>query len=757
MKTIQGTLSRPQWRGSTVAAFSVTLLLAAAQAGNAAATMAQTGKDSANTAQRPRIALALSGGGARGAAHIGVLKVLEELHVPIDCIAGTSMGSIVGGIYASGAGVDELEHVIADTNWNEVFNDRPPRAEIAVRRKLDDVRGFADPEFGVGENGVTLPKGLVTGVTVENFLRQLTRRAAGTADFSRLPVPFRAVAADIESGDEVVLTHGSLAHALRASMSIPGVMAPVEIDGHLLVDGGIANNLPIELARQMCGDIVIAVNIQTPTLKRDEITSAVSISTQLINLLGKSAVDRQIAAMRADDLLITPDLGGITSSSFERQREAIEIGRQAALAVAEQLRRHSIAPPAYAAWQDQRQSRASDRTRVVDAIRFEGLERTNEAVLRDLLKTRPDEPIKDETLAADMRRLYGRGDFEGIDYHIENSNGVRTLLIEPREKSWGPDYLRFGIGLSSDFTGESSFSLLGSYRQTWLNRLGGEWVNEAQLGRTNGLRTEFYQPLNEAGRFFSSTYALYQNEKHSLFVNEERLASYHSNEFRAGQDMGITFGTVASLRAGLLWRNVRLERDTGTPLLPDFSQHAWGARVQFYADQLDRPWFPRSGYMINASATRMYRLSGDGADYSRLEGRADSSWSHGDHTLTLSLSGGTDLGTHMPWYDQFSLGGPLRLSSYRPGELQGQRFALARAEYYNRAIRLPSVFGTAIYLGASLEAGGVGNLIATREESGPRYSGSVFFAADTALGSAYLGIGAGDNGETQLYFVMGVP
>ncbi len=707
--------------------------------------------------RRPRIALALSGGGARGAAHIGVLEVLEELHVPVDCIAGTSMGSIVGGIYASGAGTSELEHVIADTNWNAVFDDRPPRAEIAVRRKLDDLKGLADPEFGVGKDGLTVPKGLVTGVTVENFLRQLTRRAADTPDFSRLPIPFRAVAADIETGDEVVLTHGSLAHALRASMSIPGVMAPVEIDGRLLVDGGIANNLPIDLARQMCGDVVIAVNIQTPTLKRKDITSVLSISAQLINLLGKTAVDRQIATLSADDILITPELGDISSSSFERQRDAINIGRDAALAMRDQLSRYSIDPVAYAAYQTDRQPHANDGDLVVDAIGFEGLQRTNAAVLYDLLKTKPGEPIDSDTLAADMRRLYGRGDFEGIDYRIVNDNGSRTLLIEPREKSWGPDYLRFGVGLNADFTGESSFTLLGNYRQTWLNRLGGEWVNEVQIGRTNGLRTEFYQPLDEKAKFFSSSYALYQNSKRSLFIDEDRLASYTTDELLAGQDLGMTFGTVATLRTGLMWRDTRLDRDTGTPLLPDFKQRAYAARVQFFADQLDRPWFPRSGYLVNLSAMRSFHQSGDGGDYSRVEGRVDGSWSTDDHTITLSLSGGSDLGTHMPWYDQFSLGGPLRLSSYRIGELQGQRFALARAEYYNRAVRLPSVFGTAVYLGTSLEAGQVGKLIGTGKDSGLRYSGSVFLAADTALGSAYLGVGVGDNGEARLYFVMGVP
>ena len=247
----------------------------------------------------PRIGLALSGGGARGIAHVGVLKVLEEMRIPISCVTGTSMGAIVGGTYAAGRTPQDMETRVVAADWETIFRDAPPRKEIAVRRKVEDYFTLFKPEFGV-KDGLALPKGLIAGVSIETFFRELSTPAFGVGDFSKLPIPFRAMATDIETGESVVLDKGSLAQAMRASMSVPGAIAPVEIDGRLLVDGGIANNLPIDEARKLCGEVIIAVNISTPPLKRDEITSALTVTTQLINFLGKQTVDQQFTQPRPE-------------------------------------------------------------------------------------------------------------------------------------------------------------------------------------------------------------------------------------------------------------------------------------------------------------------------------------------------------------------------------------------------------------------------------------------------------------------------
>src|SRR3954470_19983279 len=289
----------------------------------------------ASLAQRvPRIGVVLSGGGARGLAHVGVLKVLEELRVPVHCVTGTSMGAIVGGAYAAGTPPAELEAFVRRADWDEIFRDSPPRTEISTRRKIDEYKTLFAPEYGVTRQGLVLPKGVIAGVSIEAFFRGLTQSAIDVTDFDRLPIPFRAVAADIETGEAVVLSHGSLARAMRASMAVPGALAPVEIDGRLLVDGGIANNLPIDEARKLCGDVIIAVNISTAPLKREEITSAFSVAGQLINFLGKVNVERQLNSLGARDVLVAPELGDISAASFERSADAIRIGEEATRALA---------------------------------------------------------------------------------------------------------------------------------------------------------------------------------------------------------------------------------------------------------------------------------------------------------------------------------------------------------------------------------------------------------------------------------------
>src|SRR3954452_9365794 len=366
----------------------------------------------------PRIGLALSGGGARGLAHIGVLKVLEELRVPVHCVTGTSMGAIVGGAYAAGSTADRLEGSVLKADWDDLFRDSPPRAEISVRRKIDDYKTLFAPEYGIKNGSLFLPKGLIAGVSIDGFFRQLTQQAVEVGDFDRLPIPFHAVAADIETGEAVVLSRGSLSRAMRASMSVPGALAPVEIDGRLLVDGGIANNLPIDEARKLCADVIIAVNISTPALKREAISSALTVGTQLINFLGKANVERQLASLGPRDVLIAPELGDISAGSFNRAGDAMRIGEEATRALAGTLMRYSVPPEQYAAL---RRGQVAERKALgsVDEIRFEGLRRTNAEVLRPLVHSKPGEPLTEEKLSADLRRIYGRGDFESIDYQIQ--------------------------------------------------------------------------------------------------------------------------------------------------------------------------------------------------------------------------------------------------------------------------------------------------------------------------------------------------
>jgi NTE family protein len=531
----------------------------------------------------------------------------------------------------------------------------------------------------------------------------------------------------------------------------------VEIGGKLLVDGGIANNLPIDEARKLCGDVIIAVNISTPPLKREEITSALSVSLQLVNLLGKQTVDQQLKDMRPGDVLIAPELGDISSGSFERSKDAIRIGEEAARAVAEQLKRYSIPEAQYAAL---RRKQVTEATTVgkVDEVRFQNLQRTNPEVLRALAQVKPGDELTEEQIGADLRRIYGRGDFESVDYRIVSEPGRRVMIIEPREKSWGPDYLRFGAGIATDFSGDATFNLLAQYRKTWLNRLGGEWLTELQIGRDNRLFTEFYQPLEERGRWFAAPYASVGLSTRGIYLGDKRVAEYELRETRAGVDAGAALGTWGEVRLGPVWRSVHAMVDTGSPILPALTETTAGLSLRIRGDKMDHAWFPRNGHRTVFSAYAARPGLGSDRSYERIEGFADLVHSFGEHTFNLRVAGGTDLHSNMPVYENFSLGGPLTLSGYHIGEFAGSRMGFGRLMYYNRTFPLPDILGSGLYVGGSLEVGRVeGASIANPEAQGTKKSGSIFLGADSFLGPGFLGLGFAPGNRWTVYLLLGAP
>ena len=705
----------------------------------------------------PRIGLALSGGGARGIAHVGVLKVLDELRVPISCVTGTSMGAIVGATFASGRTPAEMEKLVLEANWEEIFRDKPPRGEIAVRRKIDDYKTLFAPEYGLKDGGLALPKGVLAGIAIESEFRSMVAPAFGVTDFRKLPIPFNAIATDIETGREVVLGSGSLAQAMRASMSVPGAMSPVEIDGRLLVDGAIADNLPIDQARKLCGDVIIAVNISTPPLTRSEITSAYSVVTQLLNFLGKQTVDDQLKSLTDRDVLIAPELGDVSAVKFDRSKDAIRIGEEATRAVADKLTRYSLPPDQYAAVRA-RQVAEAKTLGTVDEIRVEGLTKTNPAVVRELVESKPGEPLSEEKIGSDLRRIFGTRDYESIDYRIVGGDlGPRAMVITPKEKAWGSDYLRFGLGLASDFQGDNQFNALVQYRKTWLNRLGGEWTTEAQIGQNTHVFTEFYQPLNEEGHWFIAPNAFIGQQTRGLFVGQDKVANYLISSGEAGVDVGTNLGTWGQLRGGAVWSKVFARVDTGSPVLPNVRETTAGLRAALFVDQTNTAWFPTDGYGFIGTAYAAMTSFGSALNYQRLEGTARGIRSWGDNVFNVAVSGGTALGSDMPAYESFTLGGPLRLSGYRINEFSGRDYAFGRLMYYHRMYSLPDILGSGLYFGGSAEVGYMANRFANSQSPGTLWSGSAFLGADTFLGPAYLGLGYGGAGNWSLYMLLGAP
>jgi len=707
---------------------------------------------------RPRICLVLSGGGARGAAHIGVLKVLEALRVPVDCIAGTSMGSLVGGAYATGMSIGDMEKLVAGLSTDAIFKERPPRQDLAIRRKIEDHTNLVTPEIGVRADGLLLPKGVVSGVQLETVLRQLAN-APGYRDFDLLPIPYRAVATDLVAGTPVVFSEGELANVMRASMSVPGAVAPTEYQGKLLVDGGLTDNLPVDVARTMGADIIIAVNLGTPLMKREELTSLIGVTGQMLNILTEQNVRTSLASLRPTDILIQPELGDFSAGDFNHLPKTIPIGEAAARRESARLSALALPPERYAALRAAQSALPPPDLRPVDEIRFAPLERVTPAFAAATMETKPGEPITQATLDRDMRRLFGTGDFEHVNYRFLEEPGKRVLGVDAIEKTYGPDYLRFGLGLSSDFRGNAFFNLLASYRRTWLNSLGAEWRTDVQVGQTSSLVSEFYQPLDTRQLFFVAPRIELERRPVNVWSGDNKIAEYDLRRTDFAFDVGSQFTKYGEARLGVVIGHQHVSLSTGPASLApatsgDVERRAITGRLLF--DQLDSINFPRFGYGGTLNVFSSQGSMGATNTYTKGEFTATGAYSMGNHTLSVGIRAGSNLGgPGLPRYDLFQWGGFLQQSGYSTGQLIGGNLQFARLVYYNKLAHQTLLDG--VYAGASLEAGRVGAPLVPGSPTGLLKSGSAFIGVDSPIGPLYLAYGRAAGGHYAFYLFLGKP
>ncbi|MDE2345589.1 MAG: patatin-like phospholipase family protein, partial [Gammaproteobacteria bacterium] len=461
--------------------------------------------------QRPRICLALGGGGARSAAHVGVLEALQELRIPVDCIAGTSGGAIIGGLYASGYTAKELQATLMSPDLQASMANQLPRSLLNYPAKQYQLRYLLQVEFGYANGHFFFPQGLISGNDPGRILNVLTLATQPGTDFNKLPIPFRAVATDIDTGSEVVLQHGSLAKAMRASMSVPGVYTPVEMHHHLLVDGGLVDNVPVDVARKMGADIVIAVNVSTPLSNPTSLNNVVGLSVQVIKLLGNQNVQSSIASLKPRDVLIQPDMADITAVDFDRAAEAIRIGRQAALKALMPLKSLQLSPQAYKEYQ-QAHRFIPQVLKTVDFIEIHGNQRIPTELIRDHMSVKAGQNWDFAKINHDLENLYRLGYFSSVVASISHQGNRDGLVIKVEEKQWRPNYLRFGLGIADDFEGGSQYELLFGWTLTDVNQLGAEWRNLFKLGSNRRVYSELYQPVNYSGTVFIAPQVSYQND-----------------------------------------------------------------------------------------------------------------------------------------------------------------------------------------------------------------------------------------------------
>ena len=706
---------------------------------------------------RPSVGLVLGGGGARGGAHLGVLEVLEELRVPVDCIAGTSMGALVGGAFAAGVTPAEMREKIAATDWKSMFDDSASRELQNLRRRTLDDRFFSGLEFGVTEDGLRYREGAIAGEKIKLFFGDLVRADLGERNIDQLPLPLTLIATDIVSGERIAMRSGNLTSAMRASMSVPGAIAPVTRDGHKLVDGGLVDNVPIQEVRDRCNaQVVIAINVGSPLLTGTQVLGAVSVVSQMVNLLTEQNVSRSLALLTPRDIYMRPELGDITAMDFAKQLDAAAIGRAAALAQADKLRTLSVSPEEYAAWRARIRASPPPQPPVIDQVVVADTRYVNPHELRTNVAQQEGERLDSKRLAEDLLLIYSRGDLQTLDYSVLSERDKTILKLVPIEKGWGPNYLRFGLNLATDFRFDSSFNLRALYRRTWLNAYGGEWLTTGQVGTDQVFATEFYQPVDLRQIWFVRPYVAAESHKRNLYFNGERLAEYRVPDYYGGFDIGANLGIYGQARVGWQERKASAHLETGAPVLPDAQARTSAFIADVAIDQFDMAFFPSRGYKADINYYDARRVS-SGEPFAKLQGNAQGALTLGGIVLRPYLEAGKNTSGQLQLPDLFPLGGLGRLSAFAPGQILTEEYILGALRVEYRLLEPIPLIGLSVVAGVNLERAHVKNPVTEPTLKGNIDSYGFYLGATSALGPLYLGWSGTQDRRGRLFLFIGTP
>ncbi|WP_010089821.1 patatin-like phospholipase family protein, partial [Burkholderia ubonensis] len=728
---------------------------------------------------RPAVGLVLSGGGARGYAHLGVLKVLEENRIPIDCIAATSMGAVVGGLYASGMPAAEMQKRLSETNLADIAFDVTERADLPQSRREDERLYANGATLGFSGKGVKAPAGIVQGNRLQALLADWTAAVPINQPFDKLPIPYRAIATDLQTGQMVVLDHGSLPLAIRASMAMPGLFAPAEINDRALVDGGLVRNLPVDSARQMGADVVIAVDIGSQLRPLDALASPADVAQQMVGILIRQNVAAQRKQLAPQDVLLTPELGTLTFTDFQKANEAIAAGAAAATAALPRLKRYALTPEQYAAY------RTAHTQPQPPAIRITDIEiRTNggvpQRVVRDALHVKPGDTYDPKAVSRDLLTLTTGGNFESVTQQVVSNGDDNRLVIDAREKYWGPNFLLFGLGMSSSSTDQGGFRLHVGYRRPWLTESGLEFRTDATVGSDlNAVHVELRQPLSVKYGDYIAPYAEYQRRYANLYDDsgDVKVTQYMVQTARAGIDFGAPIGRLGDFRIGLAYTH---SHGSPTYNLPDFfsdtpggllfssySAEALSARARLVIDQLDDPMFPRKGYFAEFRAERSL-MSRNGASaanlddritdapYTELYGKLMVAQQFGRHSVSAGVEGGKSIGgTNLINAFNFTLGGFQHLAAYAADQLNGDSLVYGQITYMNQLATFNSSPVKALFVGASAEVGNVWSGGARIGGGALKQSYTFFTSLTTAFGPLYMGVALAPGGRRNIYLQLG--
>lgn len=697
---------------------------------------------------RPKIGLVLGGGGARGYAHLGVLQKLEELRIPYDYIAGTSMGSIVGGLLAIGMQPGEITQVIRESDWESLLQDDTDREDIPFRRKADDTLGLFGPKLGIGRDSSLLPRGLVAGQKLTFLFQSLISERVNSEDFDQLPIPYRAVATDIVTGEMVVLGKGDLSRAMRASMAVPAAFDPVHWGEHLLVDGGLVRNLPVDVARDMGADVVIAIDVGTKLIGEAELTDALAIVYQMSSLLTIHNTDVQTATLGSHDVLIVPELGEtIGSADFKKLDEALPIGYTAANAQSDRLAAYSLTEQEYADWRRQ-VKQCTGGLPTVHFVQLDNQSRFSDEVIMEQVHVKVDAPLDLEQLEHDLQQIYGLGFIRHARFHLLEKDGQQGVEISVRQDDRGTQFIETGMDLSFSSNG-TDMNFKGGYLNTGLDERGSEFRAVVQLGESPGLFTDYYRPLDDALKYSLHAGATMFRRPLLLYDGDGRaITEIKLDETGGAFALAREFGRHARLTAGFTRYRGDLDITVGDPEIEPFEFDGAELFVELDYDRLDDRYLPTRGSWGTLKYTRSTENLGADATFEQLEFTYFNTRTFGLHNFAWGGQYNTTLGDDPPIYAYYTAGGFLNMSGFEPNSLLGHHFGQIMAGYRYRVGEsgfLPAYIGTTVEYG---------NATIDRDDifSEGLLNGSVYLGYGSPLGPVYLGIGLAKHRD-PIYFL----
>jgi len=699
---------------------------------------------------RPRIGLVLGGGGARGAAHISVIRELERLHIPIDCIAGTSMGALIGGLYASGMTSAELEEMIKTLDWTALLNDSVPRQERSFRRKQDDQLSLAPTRPGIGRDGLRLPSGILSGESIIFFLTTKSGNSAGIADFNQLSIPFRAVAADINTGKAAVLGFGSLPMAMRASMSIPGAFKPISIDGQLLVDGGMVNQVPIDVVRAMGADIVIAVDVGTPLATIDSQSSILAIGNQVTGFLTVGNTITSVATLTDRDILIRPQLGDdVTTTSFEPEKIALalSIGTEAAIAASPRLT--VLSAPTV---QSRRIEPSADSKALITFIDLNNNSLYEDAIFKQTLEPLKGRPLDYEHIAKLFKEIYGQYPLDLLTFEVVNRDNKTGLLITAEPKQVGRLAAEFGLTFQSNQNSQSQFNLTVGVLSAPFNASGGELRALLTVGDEPALVGSWHQPLIAGGKYFARTGAGYRQTLYTFgSIFESPVAQYNRNEWFLAAGLGRAFsnwgeaGIFAEVAAG------DFQKQIGSPDYPEFNYQKRNLGFGFLVDTVDSLYLPREGILLD-----LRYIEGNeswGSSDSFQQGNLDfiGAFPFKDSSVFGGVRYHVNNGSPglQNW---FEVGGVTRFAAYQLDSVNAESYGMGFIGYN---YRIGQLMGRNTVVGGTLEYGRIWGQTDALQVEGYQTHGSAFLGFDSWLGLFLLGYARSTDGASNWFVTLG--